>query len=131
MSSNNKKEPPLVEVLKVLFYFLLIALIISALSACGGGANATAHIIEETDSTVGPHFVFLAHRDEDFNKGVQSDRQRNEIKTYDKSDSAVLVSKVKSCSLNGISMYLAICGGACRVKNLFALNGVFTVLLLS
>ena len=90
MSSNNKKEPPLVEVLKVLFYFLLIALIISALSACGGGANATAHIIEETDSTVGPHFVFLAHRDEDFNKGVQSDRQRNEIKTYDKSDSAVL-----------------------------------------
>lgn len=34
--------------------------------------------------------MFLAHRDEDFNKGVQSDRQRNEIKTYDKSDSAVL-----------------------------------------
>ncbi|WP_181406662.1 heparin lyase I family protein [Alteromonas mediterranea] len=158
MSSNNKKETPLVEVLKVLFYFLLIALVISALSACGGGANEaappqsipipdpsgsdgaqedaefiveseaslratgsaspaqtysliesvfgegsieapdlftgdhveTAHIIEETDSTVGPHFVFLAHRDEDFNKGVQSDRQRNEIKTYDKSDSAVL-----------------------------------------
>tara|TARA_B100001063_G_scaffold168573_1_gene157747 strand:- start:294 stop:506 length:213 start_codon:yes stop_codon:yes gene_type:complete len=70
MSSNNKKAPPLVEVLKVLFYFLLIALVISALSACGGGANATAHITEEIDNTVGPHIVFLAHRDEDFNKGV-------------------------------------------------------------
>lgn len=43
------------------------------------------HILEDTDEIVGPHFIFLAHRDRDFNKGVESDRQRNEIKTYDKS----------------------------------------------
>ena len=162
MSSNNKNENILHETLKVLLYFFLIALVITAISACGGstqsptppeavslpdsqgdgdtnedpaeqeaftvtsevtliatGADSasetyasiervfgegsieapdlfegdhtdTAHILEETDSTVGPHFVFLAHRDEDFNKGVQSDRQRNEIKTYDKSDNNLL-----------------------------------------
>lgn len=55
-----------------------------------GDHTSTPHILEETDSVVGPHFVFLAHRDDDFNKGVQSDRQRNEIKTYDKSDNEVL-----------------------------------------
>ena len=55
-----------------------------------GDHTSTPHILEETDSVVGPHFVFLAHRDDDFNKGVQSDRQRNEIKTYDKSDDEVL-----------------------------------------
>lgn len=43
------------------------------------------HILEDTDEIVGPHFIFLAHKDRDFNKGVESDRQRNEIKTYDKS----------------------------------------------
>ncbi|KTF05246.1 dystroglycan-type cadherin-like protein [marine sediment metagenome] len=55
-----------------------------------GDHTSTPHILEETDSVIGPHFVFLAHRDDDFNKGVQSDRQRNEIKTYDKSDDEVL-----------------------------------------
>ena len=160
MSTNNKKENALQETLKVLFYFFLIALVITAVSACGsssksdttsqsvavpdsqgdgetpteeqaeftlesevmlsatGAASAsetyalienvfgegsieapdlfagdhtsTPHILEETDSVIGPHFVFLAHRDDDFNKGVQSDRQRNEIKTYDKSDDEVL-----------------------------------------
>ena len=160
MSTNNKNENVLQETLIVLFYFLLIALVVTAVSACGGSsksntpdqsvsvpdsqgggetpteeqaeftlvseillsatgaANAsetyesienvfgegsieapdlfvgdhtsTPHILEETDSVVGPHFVFLAHRDDDFNKGVQSDRQRNEIKTYDKSDDEVL-----------------------------------------
>ncbi|WP_311236151.1 heparin lyase I family protein [Alteromonas sp. ALT199] len=160
MSINNKNENILQETLKVLFYFFLIALVISALSACGsssqsntphqsvavpdsqgdgetpieeqaeftlvsevmlsatgtasasetyaliesvfgdgsieapdlfaGDHTSTPHILEETDSVIGPHFVFLAHRDDDFNKGVQSDRQRNEIKTYDKSDDEVL-----------------------------------------
>ena len=162
MSSNNKNENILHETLKVLLYFFLIALVITAISACGGSTTSpappeaaplpdsqgdgdknedpaeqeaftvtsevtliatgtdsasetyasiervlgegsieapdlfagdhtdTAHILEETDSIVGPHFVFLAHRDEDFNKGVQSDRQRNEIKTYDKSDNNLL-----------------------------------------
>ncbi|NDV91138.1 hypothetical protein GTH32_08060 [Alteromonas sp. 345S023] len=47
--------------------------------------TAIPHIIEENDTWVGNHFVFLAHRDLDFNKGVESDRQRNEIKSYDKS----------------------------------------------
>lgn len=160
MSTNNKNENILQETLKVLFYFFLIALVISALSACGsssqsntppqsvavpdsqgggetspeeqaeftlvsevmlsatgtasvsetytliesvfgdgsieapdlfaGDHTSTPHILEETDNVIGPHFVFLAHRDDDFNKGVQSDRQRNEIKTYDKSDDEVL-----------------------------------------
>lgn len=45
-----------------------------------------AHIFEDEDTIVGPHFVFLAHRDEDYDRdGGPSDRQRNEIKTYDKS----------------------------------------------
>ena len=43
------------------------------------------HIHENTDDIVGHHFVFLAHRDLDKNKGVTADRQRNEIKAYDKS----------------------------------------------
>lgn len=162
MSSNNKNENILHETLKVLLYFFLITLVITAISACGGSTTSpappeavplpdsqgdgdknedpaeqeaftvtsevtliatgtdsasetyasiervlgegsieapdlfagdhtdTAHILEETDSIVGPHFVFLVHRDEDFNKGVQSDRQRNEIKTYDKSDNNLL-----------------------------------------
>lgn len=48
--------------------------------------NDVTHIIEATDSVVGHHFVFLAHRDLDHNKGVAYDRQRNEIKVYDSSD---------------------------------------------
>lgn len=45
------------------------------------------HIIEDEDEFVGPHFVFLAHRDDDHDRGGEpSDRQRNEIKTYDQSD---------------------------------------------
>ncbi|EWH11519.1 hypothetical protein DS2_03385 [Catenovulum agarivorans DS-2] len=48
------------------------------------------HIIEDHDEIVGNHFVFLAHRDLDLNKGVASDRQRNEIKAYDKSNSDLL-----------------------------------------
>lgn len=51
--------------------------------------TSVKHIIEDSDATVGAHFVFLAHRDDDLNKGVASDRQRNEIKTYDKSDVSV------------------------------------------
>lgn len=47
------------------------------------------HIVEDSDEAVGNHFVFLAHRDQDLNKGVASDRQRNEIKTYDKSEQSV------------------------------------------
>jgi hypothetical protein len=48
--------------------------------------TSVIHILEESDAIVGHHFVFLAHLNEDHNKGVVSDRQRNEIKTYDKSD---------------------------------------------
>ena len=44
------------------------------------------HIIEAEDDIVGPHFVFLAHRDEDKDRdGKLKGRQRNEIKAYDKS----------------------------------------------
>ena len=44
------------------------------------------HIIEAEDDIVGPHFVFLAHRDEDKDRDKEStDRQRNEIKAYDTS----------------------------------------------
>jgi hypothetical protein len=52
--------------------------------------TSVSHIVEDEDDSVGPHFVFLAHRDLDFNKGVESDRQRNEIKAYDKSDQSLL-----------------------------------------
>lgn len=44
------------------------------------------HIIEDEDEIVGPHFVFLSHRDEDKDRDKDyTDRQRNEIKAYDKS----------------------------------------------
>jgi len=45
------------------------------------------HIIEDEDSIVGPHFVFFSHlnSDADRDKG-KTDRQRNEIKVYDKSN---------------------------------------------
>lgn len=44
------------------------------------------HIIEDEDGQVGPHFVFLAHRDKDKDRDKDFvDRQRNEIKAYDKS----------------------------------------------
>jgi VCBS repeat-containing protein len=56
-----------------------------------GNHEGVTHIIEDTDSIVGNHFVFLAHRDEDQDrdKGL-TDRQRNEIKAYDKSPAATL-----------------------------------------
>ena len=44
------------------------------------------HILEGTDDVVGPHFVFLSHRDEDMDRDKDyRDRQRNEIKAYDDS----------------------------------------------
>ncbi|MFK8030227.1 MAG: hypothetical protein AB8G18_08295 [Gammaproteobacteria bacterium] len=49
------------------------------------------HIFEETDSTVGDHFVFTIHRDIDIDRDRLeiTDRQRNEIKTYSSSEGAV------------------------------------------
>ena len=49
------------------------------------------HIFEATDQEVGDHFVFVIHRDEDRDRDRLdiTDRQRNEIKTYDKSEDAV------------------------------------------
>ncbi|MGI9221459.1 MAG: heparin lyase I family protein [Woeseiaceae bacterium] len=49
------------------------------------------HIYEDTDATVGSHFVFIIHRDIDIDRDrvENDDRQRNEIKTYDKSEEAV------------------------------------------
>ena len=52
--------------------------------------NEVVHILEDQDTTVGNHFVFLAHRDLDFDRGEQSDRQRNEIKTFDRSSEDLL-----------------------------------------
>ncbi len=42
------------------------------------------HIVEDTDATVGNHFVFKIHRDVDMDRDrvANDDRQRNEIKTY-------------------------------------------------
>lgn len=50
------------------------------------------HIYEDTDASVGNHFVFTIHRDIDIDRDrvANDDRQRNEIKTYDKSEEAVL-----------------------------------------
>ena len=49
------------------------------------------HIYEDTDLQVGDHFVFTIHRDRDIDRDrpENDDRQRNEIKTYDKSEDAV------------------------------------------
>ncbi|MEL7312188.1 MAG: hypothetical protein AAFN07_11790 [Pseudomonadota bacterium] len=51
----------------------------------------SAHIYEDSDSEVGPHFVFVIHRDDDMDRDRRdkSDRQRNEIKTYRSSEDAV------------------------------------------
>ena len=53
---------------------------------------AVRHIYEDSDATVGNHFVFVIHRDIDIDRDrvENDDRQRNEIKTYDKSEEAVL-----------------------------------------
>jgi len=49
------------------------------------------HIYEDTDATVGNHFVFIIHRDIDIDRDrvENDDRQRNEIKTYSSSEEAV------------------------------------------
>ena len=49
------------------------------------------HIYEDFDADIGNHFVFIAHRDIDIDRDRVdiTDRQRNEIKTYDKSEEAV------------------------------------------
>ena len=49
------------------------------------------HIFEDTDAVVGNHFVFVIHRDVDIDRDRVdiNDRQRNEIKTYDRSEEAV------------------------------------------
>ena len=49
------------------------------------------HIYEDSDATVGDHFVFIIHRDIDIDRDRVdiTDRQRNEIKTYSSSEEAV------------------------------------------
>ncbi len=49
------------------------------------------HITEDHDPAIGNHFVFVVHRDIDIDRDRVdiTDRQRNEIKTYDKSEEAV------------------------------------------
>jgi hypothetical protein len=49
------------------------------------------HIVEDWDREVGNHFVFKAHRDidRDRDRYQTTDRQRNEIKTYNSSEDAV------------------------------------------
>ena len=49
------------------------------------------HIHEDFDAEIGNHFVFIIHRDIDIDRDrvENDDRQRNEIKTYDKSEEAV------------------------------------------
>ncbi|MFY8326233.1 VCBS domain-containing protein [Pseudoalteromonas sp. ZZD1] len=59
-----------------------------------GNHQGVLHIIEDTDDVIGNHFVFLAHRDTDQDKDKElSDRQRNEIKAYDKSPQETLAYK--------------------------------------
>ena len=51
----------------------------------------TKHIIEANDTIVGNHFVFFAHRDHDTDRDKgKTDRQRNEIKVYDKSSPTLM-----------------------------------------
>ena len=53
---------------------------------------AVRHIYEDFDADIGNHFVFTMHRDIDIDRDrvENDDRQRNEIKTYDKSEEVVL-----------------------------------------
>jgi len=46
------------------------------------------HVWEDSDASVGDHFVFALHRDIDLD-GANTDRQRVEIKTYDPSPNAL------------------------------------------
>jgi hypothetical protein len=52
-------------------------------------APPVRHVMEEVDGEVGAHFVFAIHRDQDLDRG-RVDRQRMEIKVFDKSDAALL-----------------------------------------
>lgn len=49
------------------------------------------HIYEDFDADIGNHFVFIIHRDDDIDRDRVNitDRQRNEIKTYNSSEEAV------------------------------------------
>ena len=48
--------------------------------------TSVQHITQESDEVVGNYFVFLAHRDLDYDRDKgETDRQRNEIKAYDQS----------------------------------------------
>jgi len=54
-----------------------------------GNHTGVKHIFERTDDVVGHHFVFIIHKNEDRDRDKFtkfSDRQRNEIKAYRKSD---------------------------------------------
>lgn len=56
-----------------------------------GNHTDVVHIIEDSDEEVGNHFVFLSHRDLDKDRNKASlDRQRNEIKTFGRSDPTLL-----------------------------------------
>lgn len=51
-----------------------------------GNHKDVVHIYEDTDAIQGDHFVFMAHRDLDLDRNTKAtDRQRNEIKTFDPS----------------------------------------------
>ena len=56
-----------------------------------GNHRDVIHITEDSDEIIGDHFVFLSHRDIDRDRGKMhiTDRQRNEIKTYDRSIDAL------------------------------------------
>ena len=49
------------------------------------------HIYEDVDAAIGNHFVFIIHRDIDIDRDRLdiTDRQRNEIKTFDRSEEAL------------------------------------------
>jgi hypothetical protein len=51
------------------------------------------HIYEDVDASIGNHFVFIIHRDIDIDRDRLdiTDRQRNEIKTFDRSEEALAV----------------------------------------
>ncbi|MCM2678567.1 hypothetical protein [Echinimonas agarilytica] len=62
---------------------------IEAPDVFSGDHQTIEHIVEDYDDVVGHHFLFVAHRDEDGNKGEFIDRQRNEIKIYGSSYEAL------------------------------------------
>lgn len=64
--------------------------------------HAAEHLLLDTDSDIGDHFVFELHLEEDGDRDIplaETDRQRSEIKTYANSDASLVCQQGEEMSL--------------------------------